>query len=88
MNSLDALKANTSYEKYDRKLEAVETLRNDLSQNPENVSSPAPHEQVLKELENEALIGIQEGMDDLKAGRITPEDEFFEEFFSKYDISR
>ena len=34
-----------------------------------------------------ALRGIQKGLADIKAGRTTSSDEFFEEFFTRYNIS-
>lgn len=34
----------------------------------------------------EAIEGIRRGLADVKAGRTKPVDEFFKEFFAKYDI--
>jgi predicted transcriptional regulator len=34
----------------------------------------------------ETIEGIRRGLADIKAGRSTSADEFFTEFFSKYDI--
>lgn len=45
------------------------------------------YEELLRAKEKmEALKGIQRGIADMKAGRTISSEEFFEEFFAKYDI--
>lgn len=45
------------------------------------------YEKLLEAKEKmDALRGIQNGLADLKAGRTLSSDDFFAEFFSKYDI--
>ena len=45
------------------------------------------YQEYLKAKERQEVIdGIRRGMDDVKAGRTRPAEEFFDEFFAKYDI--
>ena len=51
------------------------------------VHDPDGYQEYLKAKERQEVIdGIRRGMDDVKAGRTRPAEEFFDEFFAKYDI--
>jgi prevent-host-death family protein len=51
------------------------------------VQDAESYEELLHAKEKmDALHGIQKGLADLRAGRTTPSDEFFEDFFSRYNI--
>ena len=41
---------------------------------------------MLEKDRREAAEGIRKGMEDVKAGRVRPAEEFFKEFFAKYNI--
>ncbi len=50
------------------------------------VQDAESYEELLRAKEKlDALKGIQRGLADVKAGRAIPSDEFFREFFARYD---
>lgn len=44
------------------------------------------YDYILEKDRLEAAEGIRKGMEDVKAGRVRPAEEFFKEFFAKYNI--
>jgi prevent-host-death family protein len=51
------------------------------------VQDAESYEELLRAKEKmDTLKGIQRGLSDIKAGRTVSSDDFFEEFFAKYDI--
>ncbi len=51
------------------------------------VHDPDSYQEYLREKDRqEAVAGIRRGMEDVKAGRVRPAEEFFDEFFAKYKI--
>lgn len=51
------------------------------------VQDAASYNELIETKERmETLRGIQKGMAEAKSGNVTPSDDFFNEFFNKYDI--
>jgi len=51
------------------------------------IHDPDSYQEYLREKERQVVVeGVRRGMDDVIAGRTRSAEEFFEEFFSKYDI--
>lgn len=51
------------------------------------VHDPDSYQEYLRDKERQEVItGIRRGMEDVRAGRTRPAEEFFNEFFLKYDI--
>jgi prevent-host-death family protein len=51
------------------------------------VHDPDSYQEYLRAKDRqEAVDGIRRGMEDVKAGRSRPAEEFFDEFFARYDI--